>query len=69
MATTLLQPRLRICKWVFTELDVQEYEKGMEVAINEIRSKAVSETLKITWVALGEKALLCIIEWCEWATD
>jgi hypothetical protein len=40
-----------------------------EDAINEIKSKAAPETMKITWLPAcdpGAIYVYCIIEWCEY---
>lgn len=69
MATTLLEPKVKIYRWTSDTMDVLEFEEHLRNAMNRIRGLAVSETMKITWLAPTERTLLCVIEWCEWAKE
>lgn len=69
MATTLMTPKVKIYRWTFGEIDVLEFEEHLNQAVDQIRGVSVSDSMKVTWLPVGDIALLCIVEWCEWAPD
>jgi hypothetical protein len=66
MATTLLQPKVKI---ISGHIDDYAFKLLIEETSNYVRGLAVSDTMKLTWLKQSEWRLIAIFEWCEWANE
>jgi len=67
MATTLLEPRVRILRQ--EGRTVEAFEQQVSDWSNLIRGEVAggSDNMKVTWLLDRQDELICIFEWCIWA--